>query len=76
MLGLVWTKEQDIKDAVVEAYQRLYISVNAPNERFDTLRIVFNIYSKAIQSTSIYQFLQRLKNIFPVAEKYKYLTKV
>lgn len=33
MLGLIWSKEQTIKDAVVDAYRRLYINVKAPNER-------------------------------------------
>lgn len=33
MLALVWSKEQAVKDAVIAAYQRLYINIEAPNER-------------------------------------------
>lgn len=33
MLALVWSKEQAVKDAVIGAYQRLYINIDAPNER-------------------------------------------
>ncbi|CAL4065931.1 unnamed protein product, partial [Meganyctiphanes norvegica] len=43
MLSLVWSKEQNIKDAVVEAYQRLYINVDAPNDRVRSQHIVRNL---------------------------------
>lgn len=34
MLSLVWSKEQGIKQAVVEAYKRVYLSQNASNPRY------------------------------------------
>nr|XP_053639720.1 condensin complex subunit 1-like [Cherax quadricarinatus] len=43
MLGLVWSKEEGIKSAVVEAYQRLYINVDVSNERTRALHIVRNL---------------------------------
>ncbi|KAK7066921.1 Ncapd2p [Halocaridina rubra] len=43
MLVLVWSKEQSIKDAVVEAYQRLYLRSDLPNERARAQFIVRNI---------------------------------
>lgn len=39
MLALVWSKEQAVKDAVIGAYQRLYINIDAPNERWRKLDI-------------------------------------
>ncbi|KAK4295273.1 hypothetical protein Pmani_032152 [Petrolisthes manimaculis] len=48
MLALVWSKEQDIKTAVVEAYQRLYIDVDASNERARALQIVRNLSALVI----------------------------
>ncbi|XP_042208169.1 condensin complex subunit 1-like [Homarus americanus] len=45
MLALVWSKEPSIKSAVVEAYQRLYINIEAANERAQALQIVKNLSS-------------------------------
>ncbi|XP_047488430.1 condensin complex subunit 1-like isoform X2 [Penaeus chinensis] len=43
MLALVWSKEQAVKDAVIGAYQRLYINIEAPNERARAQHIVRNL---------------------------------
>ncbi|ROT63466.1 hypothetical protein C7M84_018678 [Penaeus vannamei] len=43
MLALVWSKEQAVKDAVIGAYQRLYINIDAPNERTRAQHIVRNL---------------------------------
>ncbi|XP_042876759.1 condensin complex subunit 1-like [Penaeus japonicus] len=43
MLALVWSKEQAVKDAVIAAYQRLYINIEAPNERTRAQHIVRNL---------------------------------
>nr|XP_045604996.1 condensin complex subunit 1-like [Procambarus clarkii] len=43
MLALVWSKEQGIKTAVVEAYQRLYINIDSPNDRTRALHIISNL---------------------------------
>ncbi|MPC33169.1 Condensin complex subunit 1 [Portunus trituberculatus] len=41
MLMLVWSKEQEVKAAVVEAYRRLYINNDNHNERFVNVDILF-----------------------------------
>ena len=34
MLGLVWSKEQSIKEAIIEAYKRLYLRAERENPRY------------------------------------------
>ncbi|XP_068224486.1 condensin complex subunit 1 [Palaemon carinicauda] len=43
MLVLIWSKEPAIKDAVVEAYQRLYINTDISNDRARSQLIVRNL---------------------------------
>ncbi|XP_076036312.1 CAP-D2 condensin subunit [Oratosquilla oratoria] len=43
MLVLVWSKESTVKDAVVNAYRRLYINIEASNERIHAQQVVKNL---------------------------------
>lgn len=51
MLMLVWSKEQEVKAAVVEAYRRLYINSDNHNERTQALQIVENLSSLIVGAT-------------------------
>ncbi|XP_064081670.1 condensin complex subunit 1-like [Macrobrachium nipponense] len=51
MLVLVWSKEQAIKDAVVEAYQRLYINSDISSDRARAQHIVRNLSALITGST-------------------------
>ena len=43
MLMLVWSKEATIKEAVVNAYKRLYIDIQCDSERSRASHIVRNL---------------------------------
>eukprot|EP00057_Strongylocentrotus_purpuratus_P001456 XP_001199144.2 PREDICTED: condensin complex subunit 1 [Strongylocentrotus purpuratus] len=43
MMGLIWSKEQSVKDAVVTAYKRLYLNPNGKTVRARSLAVVRNL---------------------------------
>nr|XP_054768299.1 condensin complex subunit 1-like [Lytechinus pictus] len=43
MMGLIWSKEQSVKDAVVTAYKRLYLSPSGKTVRARSLAVVRNL---------------------------------
>ncbi|XP_046579520.1 LOW QUALITY PROTEIN: condensin complex subunit 1-like [Haliotis rubra] len=51
MLTLVWSKESGVKEAVVAAYKRLYLSPQGGNQRSKALAIVTNLTALTIGAT-------------------------
>ena len=48
MLSLIWSQEKTIKDAVVTAYKRLYISVDSNNSRTASNAIAQNLIALVV----------------------------
>ncbi|KAJ8021490.1 Condensin complex subunit 1 [Holothuria leucospilota] len=51
MMVLVWSKEQAVKEAVVNAYRRLYLNPDGPTERARCLHIVRNLMALMFGAT-------------------------
>ncbi|XP_067659519.1 condensin complex subunit 1-like [Haliotis asinina] len=51
MLALVWSKESGVKEAVVAAYKRLYLSPQGGNQRSKALAIVTNLTALTVGAT-------------------------
>ena len=63
MLVLVWSKEQDVKVAVVKAYRRLYIDGDNHNERFVDFGVLFaflyDTYNTDIAFPSLFLYIKK-----------------
>ncbi|XP_033119867.1 condensin complex subunit 1-like isoform X2 [Anneissia japonica] len=51
MMALVWSKDQSVKDAVVSAYHRLYLTPKGGNERSRSMAIVNNLTALTVGAT-------------------------
>ena len=55
MLLLVWSKDNSIKDAVVEAYERLYLNPSVEGQRYsnEEFRIIPRVTFEQIQKNEL-----------------------
>jgi condensin complex subunit 1 len=51
MLSLIWSSEEDVKKAVVNAYKRLYMNIEATSSKRRALQVVSNLTALISMST-------------------------
>jgi DNA polymerase/3'-5' exonuclease PolX len=51
MLSLIWSSEEDVKKAVVNAYKRLYMNMEATGSKRRALQVVSNLSALISMST-------------------------